>query len=62
MHNHLKSHLINRRARTVGLQRQQLNMHAYQGITAINALIAHSNRSSASLDESFGNSRPPEMT
>jgi hypothetical protein len=62
MHHHLKSHLINRRARTVGLQRQQLNMHAYQGITAIKALIAHSIRTGASLDEFFGNWRPPDKT
>jgi hypothetical protein len=62
MHHHLKSHLINRRARTVGLQRQQLNMHAYQGITAIKALIAHSIRTGASLDEFVGNWRPPDKT
>ena len=62
MHHHLKSHLVNRRARTVGLQRQQLNMHAYQGITAIKALIAHSIRTGASLDEFFGNWRPPDKT
>ncbi|CAM8656899.1 hypothetical protein MCETE4_01918 [Acidimicrobiia bacterium] len=62
MHNHLKSHLVNRRARTVGLQRQQLNMHAYQGMTAIKALIAHSIRTGASLDEFFGNWRPPDKT
>ena len=62
MHHHLKSHLINRRARTVGLQRQQLNMHAYQAITAIKALIAHSIRTGASLDEFFWNWRPPDKT
>lgn len=62
MHHHLKSHLVNRRARTVGLQCQQLNMHAYQGITAIKALIAHSIRTGASLDEFFGNWRPPDKT
>ena len=62
MHHHLKSHLINRRARTVGLQRQQLNMHAYQAITAIKALIAHSIRTGAPLDEFFGNWRPPDKT
>jgi hypothetical protein len=62
MHHHLKSHLINRRARTVGLQRQQLNMHAYQATTAIKALIAHSIRTGAPLDEFFGNWRPPDKT
>ncbi len=62
MHHHLKSHLVNRRARTVGLQRQQLNMHACQAITAIKALIAHSIRTGASLDEFFGNWRPPDKT
>ena len=62
MHHHLKSHLVNRRAQTVGLQRQQLNMHAYQAITAIKALIAHSIRTGAPLDEFFGNWRPPDKT
>ena len=53
MHNHLKSPLINRRARSAGVIRQQLNLHAYQVITAIKALIAHSIRTGAPLDEFF---------
>ena len=62
MHNHLKSRLINRRARSTGVFRQQLNLHAYQALTAIKALIAHSIRTGAPLDEFFGNWRPPDKT
>jgi hypothetical protein len=62
MHNHLKSRLINRRARSTGVIRQQLNLHAYLALTAIKALIAHSIRTGASLDEFFGNWRPPDKT
>jgi hypothetical protein len=62
MHHHLKSRLINRRARSTGVIRQQLNLHAYKALTAIKALIAHSIRTGAPLDEFFGNWRPPDKT
>jgi hypothetical protein len=62
MHNHLKSRLINRRSRSTGVIRQRLNLHAYQALTAIKALIAHSIRTGAPLDEFFGNWRPPDKT
>ena len=60
--NHLKSLLVNRRARSTGLLRQHINLRAYQTLTNIKALIAHSIETGAHLDEFFGNWRPPEKT
>jgi hypothetical protein len=38
------------------------SLHAYQALTTIKALIAHSIRTGAPLDEFFGNWRPPDKT
>ena len=56
-----RHHLNDLQSNTAGL-RQQLNLHAYQALTAIKALIAHSIRTGAPLDEFFGNWRLPDKT
>jgi hypothetical protein len=60
--NHLKSLLVNRRARSTGLLRQHINLRAYQILTNIKALIAHSIETGVPLDEFLGNWRPPDRT
>ncbi|MBU6330654.1 MAG: hypothetical protein KGR18_11965 [Acidobacteria bacterium] len=60
--NHLKSLLVNRRARSTGLLRQSINLRAYQILTNIKALIAHMIATGESLPQFFGNWRPPSRT
>jgi hypothetical protein len=59
MHNHLKQPMWNRRARTVGMQRQRINHHAYQTRTNLTALIAWSSRTNRDVSVWLGQWRPP---
>ena len=59
MHHHLKQRMWNGRARTIGLQRQTINHHAYQTRTGLVALIAHHYRTTSSLTSWFGQWKPP---
>lgn len=62
MHHHLKQRLWNGRARTIGLQRQTINHHAYQTRTALIALIATHYRTRHDLTAWFGHWQPPGAT
>lgn len=59
MHNHLKQMLINKRARTVGLARQRLNVHGYQALLGVRTLIAWHRRTGGDLERWFGAWKPP---
>lgn len=58
-HNHIKQRLWGRRARTVGLARQSLNMLGYQLATNLIAAIAYAQRTGEDLSEIWGEYRPP---
>ncbi len=62
MHNDYKSKLVNRRARTVGLDRRQMDIRGYQLHQMIIALAAWSNRTGGDVSEFFGRWEPPERT
>jgi hypothetical protein len=59
MHNHMKRSLINGRARGLGRHRVLFNLHAYQMVTNMTALLAHHADNPAALERWFGRSRPP---
>ncbi len=61
MHNDYKSRLVNRRARTVGLDRRQMDIRGYQLHQMIVALAAWSNRTGGDVSEFFGQWEPPEQ-
>lgn len=54
MHHNLKSRLTDRRARCVGLDRNLLNLRAYQMLSAITALTAHGSRTGVHHERWFG--------
>jgi len=60
MHNDYKSKLVNRRARTVGLDRRQMDIRGYQLHQMIVALSAWSIRTGGDVSEFFGRWEPPE--
>ena len=59
MHHHLKQRMWNGRARTIGLQRQTINQHAYQTRTTLTALLAHHYRTGNHLTPWLGHWHPP---
>ena len=59
MHNHMKRSLINGRARGLGRHRVLFNLHAYQMLTNMIALLAHHADNPEELERWFGRSRPP---
>lgn len=60
MHNDYKSRLVNRRARTVGLDRREMDIRGYQLHQMIVALAAWSIRTGGDVSEFFGRWEPPE--
>lgn len=60
MHNDYKHRLVNRRARTVGLDRREMDIRGYQLHQMIVALAAWSIRTSGDVSEFFGRWEPPE--
>ena len=54
MHHHLEERRWNGRARCVGLQRQRINLHAYQLRTSMTAVLAWHLRTDADLTPWFG--------
>jgi len=60
MHNDYKHRLVNRRARTVGLDRREIDIRGYQLHQMIVALAAWSIRTGGDVSEFFGRWKPPE--
>jgi hypothetical protein len=60
MHNDYKSRLVNRRARTIGLERRELDLRGYQLHQMAVALAAWSMRTGGDVSEFLGNWKPPE--
>ena len=60
MHNHMKRSLINGRVRGLGRHRVLFNLHAYQMVTNMTALLAHHRGDDEALERWFGRSRPPD--
>ena len=61
MHNDYKHRLVNRRARTVGLDRREMDIRGYQLHQMIVALAAWSIRTGGDVSEFFGQWEPPEQ-
>lgn len=59
MHNDYKSKLVNRRARTVGLDRRQMDIRGYQLHQMIVALAAWSNRTGGDVSEFLASGNHP---
>lgn len=60
MHNDYKSHLTNRRARSVGLERREFDLRGYQLRQMARALAAWSIRTGGDVSSFLGNWKPPE--
>jgi len=60
MHNDYKSHLTNRRARSVGLERREFDLRGYQLRQMARALAAWSIRTGGDVSTFLGNWKPPE--
>lgn len=60
MHNDYKHRLVNRRARTVGLDRREMDIRGYQLHVMIVALAAWSIRTGGDVSEFFGRWEPPD--
>jgi hypothetical protein len=60
MHNDYKSRQVNRRARTIGLERRELDLRGYQLHQMAVALAAWSMRTGGDVSEFLGNWKPPE--
>jgi hypothetical protein len=60
MHNDYKSRLVNRRARTIGLERRELDLRGYQLHQMAVAIAAWSMRTGGDVSEFLGNWKPPE--